>query len=384
MADSILCQYLELIFNLELPNRKIARLVKELGSLSGVYGASAEELKRLGHHPKDSALLKRSFDSDSISYKTRKTLDWISSHKDNHVLCLEDPKYPPLLKQINDPPLLLFVKGNHNLLCRQAIAIVGSRNASRRGEQTAQWLALELTRQELVVCSGLATGIDSAAHRGALLANGVTLAIMGTGVDRVYPASNKSLSGEITASGCLVSEFPLSTPPRAANFPQRNRIISGICLGTIVVEAALKSGSLITARHALDQNREVFAVPDSIHNPLATGSHKLIQQGAKLVDSIAAIVEELEAYMPSPSKLNCCGSANQQSNPEISYSHHDEKLLLNALGQDLCTSDDLSLRTGLSVSRTSQLLSSLELRGIIDMQMGRFRLRQHNLQEIVD
>ena len=258
---------------------------------------------------------------------------------------------------------------------------MGSRNATRGGEHTSTWLAAELSRQGLTIVSGLATGIDSAAHRGALQVNGSTIAVMGTGINRVYPGGNKTLAREIQSSGCLVSEYPLSTPPRAINFPQRNRIISGLSLGTVVVEAATRSGSLITARCAMEQNREVFAVPDSIHNPLATGNHKLIQQGAKLVDSVHAILEELHDFVPSTEATGGSGNvATASSNSSFAVSD-DEALLLNALGLDLCTADDLSLRTGMSVVRVNQLLAGLEIKDVVDVQMGRFRQAQHHLQQ---
>jgi len=210
-----------------------------------------------------------------------------------HILTLHDPAYPALLKEIADPPPLLFVRGDPAVLSRPQLGIVGSRNPTPGGRSLAEDFARSLSRCGLVVTSGMALGIDAAGHRGALRGGGTTLAVAGTGPDRIYPARHRDLARAIVEQGAIISEFAPGTPALPSNFPRRNRIISGLSLGVLVVEAACRSGSLITARLAAEQGREVFALPGSIHNPLARGCHHLIRQGAKLVEDIEDIVEEL-------------------------------------------------------------------------------------------
>jgi DNA processing protein len=211
----------------------------------------------------------------------------------NHIIARGDENFPELLEQIPRPPERLYIKGDPGLLHMPSLAIVGSRNPTQAGARNAFEFARHLGAAGFCIVSGLAEGIDTAAHRGALDAGAATIAFLGHGIDRVYPAANKDLAHEIAANGALVSEFPLGTHPHKTLFPQRNRLISGVSLGTLVVEAARRSGSLITARYAGDQGREVFALPGSIHNPLSRGCHKLIRQGAKLVETAEDIVNEL-------------------------------------------------------------------------------------------
>ncbi|HRE15969.1 MAG TPA: DNA-processing protein DprA [Rhodocyclaceae bacterium] len=267
-----------------------------------------------------------------------------------HLVTLADPHYPQLLLQAADPPNLLYVRGNPELLNTPALAIVGSRNATPQGNKTAEDFAQTLAERGLTIVSGLALGIDGAAHRGALAAKGRTIAVIGTGVDRVYPARHKALATQILECGAIVSEFPLGTPALAANFPRRNRIISGLARGVLVVEAALQSGSLITARLAGEQGREVFAIPGSIHSPLARGCHQLIKQGAKLVEGAADVLDEL----------------GWQVIPEqIAGTLVDDHPILAALGHDPCTVDDLAARTGLATDQLLAQLLTLELDGQI-------------------
>ncbi|CAG0910748.1 unnamed protein product, partial [Cyprideis torosa] len=223
-------------------------------------------------------------------------LNWLS-HDKHYILPITSEQYPSLLRAIDDPPPLIYVVGDPNLLSYPQLAVVGSRNATRAGIANAEAFSLHLASAGLGITSGLALGIDTAAHRGALKADGITLAVAGTGLDGVYPARNRSLAEEIARTGALISEFPIGTRPSPENFPRRNRIISGLSLGTLVIEAAAKSGSLITARLASEQGREVFAIPGSIHNPLARGCHQLIRQGAKLVETGDDILEELAAIL---------------------------------------------------------------------------------------
>lgn len=276
-------------------------------------------------------------------------LAW-SEQPANHILTLADAGYPPALLEIADPPTLLYVRGNPALLLQRGIAVVGSRNATPQGMQTAEHFAKALAGQGQTIVSGLALGIDTAAHRGALVAGGDTVAVIGTGADRLYPARNQQLALAIAERGAIVSEFPLGTPAVAHNFPRRNRIISGLARGVLVVEAAPESGSLITARLAAEQGREVFAIPGSIHSPVARGCHRLIKQGAKLVETAADILEELTAYTAPPA---------QPAAPAVPA---DEPLLA-ALGHDPCSLDELVERTGLSAAGLLPELLALELAG---------------------
>ena len=276
------------------------------------------------------------------------SLAW-ASQPNQHILTLGDPAYPAALLEIPDPPNVLYVRGNPALLAESGLAMVGSRNATPQGMQTAESFARALAGQGLTIISGLALGIDAAAHRGALAIGGKTVAIIGTGADRLYPARNKELALAIAERGAIVSEFPLGTPAIAANFPRRNRIISGLSRGVLVVEAAPESGSLITARLAGEQGREVFAIPGSIHSPVARGCHKLIKQGAKLVETAQDVLDEL-GYSGQPA------TSSKPVNDE-------ESPLLAALGHDPCSLDQLSERTGLPTDQLLGELLTLELSG---------------------
>lgn len=214
----------------------------------------------------------------------------------NHLLVLDDRRYPQLLREIPDPPPALFARGRLELLQQEAIAIVGSRNATPRGMQDARDFARGLSHRGICVVSGLARGIDAAAHAGGLEGTGSSIAVLGTGPERIYPSGNAALARELAARGCIITEFPPGTSPLPRNFPQRNRIISGLARGVLVVEAAQKSGSLVTAHRAAEQGREVFALPGSIHATLSKGCHELIREGAKLVEELAQVIEELPQW----------------------------------------------------------------------------------------
>lgn len=270
-----------------------------------------------------------------------------------HIVTLADAAYPPALLEIADPPTLLYVRGDPALLRQRGLAVVGSRNATPQGMQTAESFSRTLAGSGLAIVSGLALGIDAAAHRGALAAGGATVAVIGTGADRLYPARNRELALAIAERGAIVSEFPLGTPAIAANFPRRNRIISGLARGVLVVEAAPESGSLITARLAAEQGREVFAIPGSIHSPVARGCHKLIKQGAKLVETAQDILEEIGDF-----------PASTASAPVATVAPDDDAIL-GALGHDPCNLDDLAERTGLAADRLLGELLTLELAGLI-------------------
>ena len=308
---------------------------------------------------------------------------WLSQ-ENNGVLTIQDPAYPKLLREIHDPPPLLFYCGDPNLLNHPQIAIVGSRNPSRDGAETALEFARHLSNAGFAITSGLALGIDSAAHQGALAARKLTIAVAGTGLDRVYPARNRDLAHEIARHGILVSEFAPGTAPLAANFPRRNRIISGLSVGTLVVEAAIQSGSLITARLAMEQSREVFAIPGSIHNPLARGCHALIRQGAKLVETANDIMEELTSLMRSlysdqPSKLSDHQSSpsdngNEAKNQEVikSLATPEHQLLYAQLGYEPTSIDTLVERSQLTTEAVSAMLVELELKGCVTSSSGMY------------
>jgi DNA processing protein len=284
----------------------------------------------------------------------------------NHLLRLDDPRYPDLLRQIPDPPPVLYVRGDPAALGNLQLAIVGSRNPTRGGLENARAFAAHLAGAGLTITSGLALGIDAAAHEGALAAGGTTIAVTGTGLDRVYPARHRELAHRIAGQGALVSEFPPGTPPRPAHFPQRNRIISGLSLGTLVVEAARRSGSLVTARHALEQGREVFAIPGSIHNPLARGCHALIRQGAKLVETADDILEELGALavaVTADATAPDAPAGAGELDPEY-------RRLLDALGHDPLPIDELVARSGLTAESVSSMLLILELQGYVAPEAG--------------
>ena len=296
---------------------------------------------------------------DAMQAQIDTTLAW-AEQAGNHVLTLADDAYPKSLLTIADPPPLLYVKGRIELLSRSALAIVGSRSASAQGMQNAERFANTLSAAGLTVVSGLALGIDAAAHIGACSSDsgfGSTIAITGTGLDLVYPAKHRSLAHRIAEQGCLLSEYPLGTPAIASNFPRRNRLISGMSLGVLVVEAALQSGSLITARSALEQGRDVFAIPGSIHSPLAKGCHQLIRQGAKLVESAQDILEELRWQSPAPRTIPAAKPAPVLDDTAAR--------VLQAAGHDPASVDELAGRSGLPAADIQAALLTLELDGLI-------------------
>lgn len=291
--------------------------------------------------------------------------DWLQASSNHHAIALGDKRYPTDLLHTEDPPLLLFGVGQVELLQHPLrVAVVGSRNPTAQGELNARQFSQALAEAGVCVVSGLALGVDGAAHEGALAAQGKTIAVVGTGLDRVYPSRHRDLAHRIALDGLLLSEYPLGTPPLAAHFPQRNRILSGLCQGTLVVEAALQSGSLITARMAAEQGREVFAIPGSIHSPQARGCHALIRQGAKLVESAQDILEELHAQ-PAGQTMQLDDA--EKAAPAVS---DDERQLLDALGHAPMGFDALQARTGLPTAQLQARLLELELAGHIARQPG--------------
>jgi DNA processing protein len=289
----------------------------------------------------------------------RADMQWIESSGARLLLCT-DADYPPLLAETRGAPAVLFVLGAIEALRSPQLSIVGSRTPTPAGRKTARDLAAELARAGLTITSGLAVGVDAASHEGALLANGLTVAVFGTGLDAVYPLENRELAARIAKHGALVSEFPPRTPPVRHNFPRRNRIISGLSYGTLVVEAAQRSGSLVTARYAAEQGREVFAIPGSIHNPLARGCHKLIREGAILVESTADVLSELQ--IPFLKQILMPASTGAGS---VTVLDKEYEMLLDALGFEPATIDVLVERTGLPGESIASMLLILELEGCV-------------------
>ncbi len=290
---------------------------------------------------------------------------WMSANQ-CRLLTMDSPDYPKLLATIPDPPVALFVQGKPELLNRPQLAIVGSRNPTHHGVEIARDFSRTLAKTGLVITSGLAEGIDTAAHSAALDVGGESVAVCGTGLDVRYPRSNYELAKKLSKLGTLISEFPLGTPAKATNFPRRNRIISGLSLGTLVVEAAHRSGSLITARLAAEQGREVFAIPGSINNALARGCHRLIRDGAKLVENTTHVIEELgplTEFMRSPTS-----DGETQNKKEVN--HPDYQNLLTIVGFDPTPVDVIVERTGLATNVVSAMLLNLELQGNVTVTPG--------------
>jgi DNA processing protein len=339
------------------------QLLSHFGSASAVCGATPAQIRAAGIAPSTAESLQQ-VDENLIE----QDLAWLEQDDQHRLLTIDDSRYPDLLREIPDPPAWLFLKGDIDLLAHSQLAIVGSRNPTRGGIDNAREFARHLAAQGLGITSGLASGIDAAAHEGALEADGITLAVVATGLDRVYPASNRELAHRIAATGLLISEFPPGTQPKAGHFPSRNRIISGLSLGVLVTEAAEKSGSLITARMASEQGREVFAIPGSIHNPMARGCHRLIRQGAKLVEKAEDILEELAPYLRHPRQA----LEKHPGDPQIEEHGLDEDYsrLLDLLAFDPLSVDEIIHQSGLTAEEVSSMLLLLELQGHVESLSG--------------
>jgi DNA processing protein len=357
-----LADWLRLMLTEGVGPQTARELLNHFGLPENIFGANYSALQKCVNEKL--ALTLSSAPDDRIRTQIDATLDWCN-HAGNQVLSFADANYPSSLLTIPDPPPLLYVKGRSELLTRKSIAIVGSRNATVQGIQNARRFAHVLSTAGLTVISGLALGIDGAAHEGALsdvATEGSTIAVTGTGLDLVYPAKHRELAHQIAAQGCLVSEYPLGTPGIASNFPRRNRIISGLSQGVLVVEAAAQSGSLITARSALEQGRDVFAIPGSIHSPLSKGCHQLIRQGAKLVESAQDILEEIHVpHKLTKEKFSPPLAAVNSANPTAVTNQ-----LLNAAGHDPVSVDELVARTEFSSALVQAGLLELELEGRIE------------------
>jgi DNA processing protein len=342
-----LASWLQLTLTPGLGATSIRNLLGRFGLPESVLSAPSKQLESvLGSAA--AALLR----SKEIAPAVERALRWAEA-PGHAVVTLADTAYPGLLLEIPDPPALLYAVGRLELLARPALAIVGSRNATAQGARNAEQFAQAFSEAGFAIVSGLAMGIDAAAHCGGLAAQGSTIAVLGTGVDVVYPRQNAELAARIAQSGLLLSEFPLGSTAVAHHFPRRNRLISGLAQGCLVIEAALASGSLITARAALEQGREVFAVPGSIHSPLSKGCHALIKQGAKLVESAEDVLTELAAFRTP-------GAQRGHKSP---VADQNEETLLPLLGFDPVDIDSLCTRTGLSAEQVSAGLLRLELAG---------------------
>jgi DNA processing protein len=301
-------------------------------------------------------------DDFAAARQARADLAWLAANR-AALLTFDHPAYPPLLREIADPPPWLYVRGDPQCLSGPQLAIVGSRKATRQGEADAALFAGALARAGFAVTSGMAAGIDAAAHRAALAADGVTIAVVGTGLDRVYPAAHRELATAIAGRGATVSELPLGSPPRAQHFPSRNRIISGLAVGVLVVEAAPRSGSLVTARLALEQNREVFAIPGSIHNPTSKGCNELIRGGATLVQEVQDILDELQGWSRAP-------EVAARPAPELAPA---EALVLAAIGFEPTAPELIAEAAAQPLPEVLATLSELELMGLIEHRAGTYQ-----------
>ncbi|OHC64160.1 MAG: DNA protecting protein DprA [Rhodocyclales bacterium GWA2_65_20] len=376
MAESGLDAWVRLTLIPGVGGETQRQLLKAFGLPAAIFAASRSAVRAVAGETAADSLA-----AHDCQAEIKAALAW-AQEAGNRIVTLADPDYPQALLATADPPVLLYAKGRTELLNRPALAIVGSRNATRQGEANATAFAAALSAAGLTIVSGLALGCDAAAHRGALDASASTIAVIGTGADRIYPARNAGLARQIAEKGVVISEFPLGTPPLPPNFPRRNRLIAGISRGCLVVEAAEQSGSLITARLAAETGSEVFAIPGSIHSPLSKGCHKLIKQGAKLVESAADILEELrwesvvspverseQPRFPAPER----GPGGGGSLPEASAEGIEDPIL-DALGHDLCGLDTLAERTGLPADALLARLLPLELDGrVAQLPGGRYQ-----------
>jgi DNA processing protein len=337
--------------------------IARVETAQGLLASTSRDRALLGLPPRLETYL-RSATSQPSAAECR----WLD-HPRHHLVAYTDPRFPRLLAEVAPSPLALYVDGEPAALQQPQLAVVGARNPSPQGHENARDFAEALVLNRLTVTSGLAAGIDAAAHLGALQGKETTIAVLGTGIDLVYPRGHEALSEAIAASGALVSDFPLGTPARAANFPRRNRLIAGLSLGTLVVEAAVRSGSLITARLALDLGREVFAIPGSIHNPMSRGCHQLIKQGAKLTENVADILDELGFSGDLAGRRVWAAGALRDLSPGPGMDK-DHKILLDALGFDPADRDTLVLRTGFKPEAVSSILLILELEGYVQAAPG--------------
>ena len=367
--DNDILLWLTLSLTEGLGNASVCQLLAKFGTPDAIFSAPYKQLREI---VSDSIAKHIQKGVDATQHKP--TLDWLK--KDNaHIVTLADAHYPQALLQIPNPPALLYTLGQLNWLNHPSLAMVGSRSSTPQGEKNAEDFAQSLCQHGLCVVSGMALGIDGAAHRGALKSNGATIAVVGTGLDIVYPARHRDLAHKIAERGLIMSEFSLGTPSKAQNFPRRNRLISGLSLGCLVVEANVSSGSLITARLAIEQGREVFAIPGSIHSPVAKGCHQLIKQGAKLVESVQDILEELNwaeisQQKPKNDLQKHSPSGLMTQSGFLDDNSQEPNRILACMGFDTIQFDNLQALAGLTTEALSAMLVLLELQGKITTLAG--------------
>ena len=367
-------------------NHTIRRLLTAFGSAEKSIAATSAELAQIDGLTPD---VRQQLIDGRSRVPLAQELELIDQHQ-CHIVTINDDTYPSLLKQIDDPPVLLYITGDFPLQDTPSIAIVGSRSPTEYGKTTSQQLSYQLAERGITIVSGFARGIDTCVHRGALEAGGRTVAVFGCGLSIIYPETNRGLAAEIIESGALVSEFPMTMPPRGKNFPRRNRVISGLTLGTLVVEASERSGSLITARHAAEQGREVFAVPGQIFSGVSRGTHSLINQGATLINSVDDLLDALpqnytqilggESLEPpsakQPDKTARPQSVEKRSTPTPQPKANinltpDEQVVLSAMEADSVHIDEITRVTQLPIGKVSSLLVMLELKGIVQQLPGK-------------
>ena len=366
-SPSELHPWITLLYAKGIGSQRYLKLLDTIGSPERILQCSISQLENMAGLSKKQAIAIKDIPADSASVN----IDWLNTNNTHQIITIEDSEYPTQLKRIDNPPPVLFVQGDVTILKEPQLAIVGSRNPTQGGRDNAYEFAKYLARNGLCITSGLALGIDGFSHKGALDANAPTVSVVATGLDRVYPARHRELAHHISHQGVLVSEYTIGTPVRAQNFPRRNRIISGLSVGTLVIEAAIKSGSLITAKYASEQGREVFAIPGSIHNPLARGCHHLIRQGAKLVETAEHILEEVgPALIPFLTQASLSSGSQSSSNIEsvvvTEITDPDQRLILEMMGYDPIPIDTLVVQTGLTIEKVSSILLILELQGQIE------------------
>ncbi len=331
------------------------RLISAFSSPQKVFSASYDEIREMAGIPDAVVNRIKHFDAVAPAEEELKRIQ----QEGIDIITLSDKHYPPLLKQINDPPPFLYAKGRVDILTGSpCIAIVGTRFPSPYGEEITAEIALALVKQGVTIVSGMAKGIDSAAHKTALENRGTTIAVWGTGINRVYPAENRQLAHDIADKGLILSEYPLDTPPLDKNFPARNRIISGLSLAVIVTEASLNSGTMITVSHALDQGRDVFAVPGQIYSMMSQGTNRLIKHGCAMVDSVDSLVAEIKAILPSEKK----------STAGMPESHAD---VLSVLSSDPMDLDTIIIRSQFDTAKVMSILTEMELNGIVKQLPGK-------------
>ncbi|MEJ6004060.1 DNA-processing protein DprA [Paucibacter sp. AS339] len=367
-AREELAAWLRLLETPGIGLESVRRLLSRLGTPQDVFDCPGEAWQDL-LGPKQRLALSQP--PAHLEQQLDKTWAWLQAEPSHQLLLLGDPDYPPALLQIADPPLLLYLHGRRELLSQPSLAIVGSRSPTAQGRDNARHFGQALSEAGLCIASGLALGIDGAAHEGALKGSAKTIAVLGTGLDQIYPSRHQKLAQQIAEQGLLISEYALGTPPLPPNFPRRNRIIAGHSLGCLVVEAALQSGSLITARLASEAGREVFAIPGSIHSSLSRGCHALIRQGAKLVEEAQDVLDELPSLLPRTG-----GKHTETESPPALGRPTEHTQVLALMGFDPISLDALQQRGGWPVAELNALLLQLELDGAVARLAGQLFQRR--------